>query len=100
MKNDIIAALEKVIRPKTIFLKNDSAAREREGLSSYKETVLGELSDTVRVEDMGVSYQAPVIDGQKTGWYYDQRSNRQALTGLVKDARVLDVFSYVGAWGV
>ena len=83
-----------------ILLRNDSSSREREGLPLYQETVLGDEIDSVYLEDMGVKYQAPIQTGQKTGWYYDQRMNRQALTGLVKDQRVLDVFSYIGAWGV
>ena len=100
MKHEIIAALEKVIRPRSILLRNDSSAREREGLPSYVESVLGDVPDEVVIEDMGVKYQVPVQEGQKTGWFYDQRMNRQALTGLVKGKRVLDVFSYVGSWGV
>ena len=100
MKDDIIAALDKVIRPKSILLRNDSSAREREGLPSYIESVLGEVPETVVLEDMGVSYEAPIKTGQKTGWYYDQRMSRGVLSGIVKEKRVLDVFSYIGAWGV
>lgn len=100
MKQDLVAALEKVIRPKAILLRNDSAAREREGLPVYVEPVLGEVPDEVVIEDMGVKYQVPVMSGQKTGWFYDQRMNRKSLEGLVKGCRVLDVFSYIGAWGV
>lgn len=99
-KQEIIAALDKVIRPQVIVLRNDSSAREREGLDAYVETVQGELPEKVLIEDMGVKYDVPILQGQKTGWYYDQRMNRQALTGLVKGMRVLDVFSYIGAWGV
>lgn len=100
MKNDIIAALEKVVRPQAILLRNDSSSREREGLPLYVESVLGEVPETVLLEDMGVQYEAPIQTGQKTGWFYDQRMNRQCLTGIVKEKRVLDVFSYIGAWGV
>ncbi|MCW8854352.1 MAG: class I SAM-dependent rRNA methyltransferase [Gammaproteobacteria bacterium] len=100
MKQEVVMALEKVLKPKNILLRNDSSAREREGLPLYQETALGDEIDSVYLEDMGVKYQAPIKTGQKTGWYYDQRMNRQALTGLVKGQRVLDVFSYIGAWGV
>jgi 23S rRNA (cytosine1962-C5)-methyltransferase len=52
------------------------------------------------VED-GLTFNAPLAQGQKTGWFFDQASNRQALARYVrKGARVLDVFSYVGAWAV
>ena len=100
MKLDVIAALEKVLRPGAILLRNDSPAREREGLPMYVEDVLGEVPEQVQLEDAGVLYQAPIRTGQKTGWYYDQRLNRQALAGIVRGQRVLDVFSYIGAWGV
>ena len=99
MKDDVIAALQKVIKPSSILLRNDSAAREREGLPSYVESI-GDVPEIVELEDMGVKYRAPIMQGQKTGWFYDQRFNRQALTHVVKEKRVLDVFSYVGAWGV
>lgn len=100
MKDEIIAALDKVIRPTGILLRNDSSAREREGLPSYIEVVLGDVPNEVEVEDGGVKYQAAIHSGQKTGWYYDQRLNREALGHFVKGKRVLDVFSYIGAWGI
>jgi 23S rRNA (cytosine1962-C5)-methyltransferase len=54
----------------------------------------------VVIED-GLEFQAPLAEGQKTGWFFDQAANRRALQKYVrKGARVLDVFSYVGAWGV
>lgn len=100
MKDEVIAALEKVIRPSGILLRNDSSAREREGLPSYIEVASGEVPDMVMLEDGGVKYQAALHSGQKTGWYYDQRLNREAMGHFVKGKRVLDVFSYIGAWGV
>ena len=71
-----------------------------EGLTSYVEAAIGEIPEEVDVYDMGVQYRVSVLQGQKTGWYYDQRMNRRYLGDMVKAARVLDVFSYVGAWGV
>ena len=53
-KQEIIAALDKVIKPQVVVLRNDSSAREREGLGSYIETVQGELPEKVLIEDMGV----------------------------------------------
>ncbi|MFP5383045.1 MAG: class I SAM-dependent rRNA methyltransferase, partial [Gammaproteobacteria bacterium] len=60
----------------------------------------GEVPDSVELTENGVSFLAPVKDGQKTGWFYDHRDNRARLMGLAKGMRVLDVFSYVGGWGV
>lgn len=100
MKNEIVAALDKVLRPSGILLRNDNLAREREGLPMYVEAVLGDVPEVVQLEDSGVVYQTSVHTGQKTGWYYDQRLNRESLAHFVKGKRVLDVFSYIGAWGV
>jgi 23S rRNA (cytosine1962-C5)-methyltransferase len=100
MKTEAVAALEKTLRPRAILLRNDSSAREREGLPLYTESVLGDVPEQIELEDSGVRYLAPIAEGQKTGWYYDQRMNRQVLGGLARDLRVLDVFSYIGAWGV
>ncbi|MDW7746288.1 class I SAM-dependent rRNA methyltransferase, partial [Halomonas sp.] len=60
----------------------------------------GELPDRVLMEENGVRFVAPVLDGQKTGWFFDHRVNRAWLNGLVAGKRVLDLFSYVGGWGV
>ena len=100
LKAEIVAALEKVIRPRAILLRNDSASREIEGLPIYVETALGDVPDKVLLEENGVRFEAPLIEGQKTGWFYDHRMNRARLRHYVKDKRVLDMFCYLGAWGL
>ena len=100
-KDAIVAALDKVIKPRVVVFKNDSGARELEGLPKYVEAARGELPATVQVVEAGVDYTAPLVGGQKTGWFYDQAANRRQFLPLVRGAaRVLDVFSYVGAWAV
>jgi 23S rRNA (cytosine1962-C5)-methyltransferase len=84
-----------------VLFKNDSSAREMEGLPSYVETATGNFDQPAPVMEDGLQFQAPLAQGQKTGWFFDQAANRRALSKYVrKGARVLDVFSYVGAWGV
>jgi len=100
MKPAILAALDKVIKPTTVIWKNDSGARELEGLPSYVETAMGPSVTEAIVEENGVRYLVPMGQGQKTGWFYDQSYNRQALLKYVHGARVLDVFCYLGAWGL
>ncbi len=100
MKAEVVAALEKVVKPRAILLRNDSPARALEGLDSYVESALGEAPERVAIEENGVRFEAPLLTGQKTGWYYDHRDNRARLGRYVRGARVLDVFSYVGAWGI
>lgn len=66
-KDDVIAALVQVLKPSGILFKNDSAARDAEGLQRYVETVYGEVPDWVPLEENGVKFEAPVREGQKTG---------------------------------
>ena len=61
----------------------------------------GKFDELGRVSEDGLEFQVPFAEGQKTGWFFDQTSNRRNLVKYIrKDARMLDVFSYVGAWGV
>lgn len=99
-KEDVIAALVQVIKPSGILFKNDSAARDAEGLERYVETVFGLVPEWVALEENGVKFEAPVIAGQKTGWFYDHRMNRARLAPYVKGKRVLDLYSYIGGWGI
>ncbi|WP_277809655.1 class I SAM-dependent rRNA methyltransferase [Chromohalobacter canadensis] len=100
LRDEIVAALEKVLAPRAIVFKNDSSGRRQEKLGDEVEVAYGELPDQVLLEENGVRFVVPVLDGQKTGWFFDHRANRAWLNGLVAGKRVLDVFSYVGGWGV
>jgi 23S rRNA (cytosine1962-C5)-methyltransferase len=100
-KDLIVGALEKVLKPAVIVFKNDSGARELEGLPKYVEAARGRLPAEVEVVEDECTFRAPLASGQKTGWFYDQARNRREFLGAARGAaRVLDVFSYVGAWGV
>jgi 23S rRNA (cytosine1962-C5)-methyltransferase len=101
LKPKIQEALIQVLRCEAVLFKNDGSAREMEGLPSYVETAKGNFDKPAVVIEDGLEFQAPLAEGQKTGWFFDQAANRRALSKYVrKGARVLDVFSYVGAWGV
>ena len=99
-KDAVIEALVQVLKPRGILFKNDSAARDAEGLERYVDTAFGVVPEWVDLQENGVKFQAPVLEGQKTGWFYDHRLNRARLAGYVKGKRVLDLFSYIGGWGV
>jgi 23S rRNA (cytosine1962-C5)-methyltransferase len=100
VREQIVAALIKVLRPSAVLLRNDSPIRELEGLPRYVEPVSGQVPEQVDLEENGVRFRAAPAAGQKTGWYYDHRDNRARLARYVSGCRVLDVFSYIGAWGV
>jgi 23S rRNA (cytosine1962-C5)-methyltransferase len=101
LKSQIQQALEQVLHCDALLFKNDSSAREMEGLPSYVEAAKGKFDELGQVVEDGLEFQAPLAEGQKTGWFFDQAANRRALSRYVRPgARMLDVFSYVGAWGV
>lgn len=99
-KDLIIQALDQVLQPRAILLKNDGKMREVEGLTSYVEWVKGEPKENTPLEENGVKFLAPILHGQKTGWFYDHRMARARMVDYVKGKRVLDVFSYIGGWGI
>jgi 23S rRNA (cytosine1962-C5)-methyltransferase len=100
MKQEIQEAVAKVVNPAAFIWKNDSGARDLEGLDHYVETAFGSAPGTATVDEGGIQFHVPLSGGQKTGWFFDQAANRAALRKYVGGARVLDVFSYLGAWGL
>ncbi len=99
LRNEFVAALEELLQPKSILLRNDSEIRVLEGLERYVESI-GNVPQGVQLQENGVEFFVPLQGGQKTGWYYDQRDNRASLRRYVSGKQVLDLFSYLGAWGV
>jgi 23S rRNA (cytosine1962-C5)-methyltransferase len=100
LREEVVMALEEVVAPRGILLRNDIPGRALEGLPRYVEVARGEVPEEVELEENGVRFRAPVASGQKTGWFYDHRMNRARLAAYVPGRRVLDVFSYIGGWGV
>ncbi len=99
VKDEVLAAVDKVLRPAGILWRADSPVRQLEGLDSYRDDH-GRVPEQVRVTEHGVEFTLSLSQGQKTGWFYDQRMNRARLRDYVSGLRVLDVYSYVGAWGL
>ncbi len=100
VQEQIIDALNKVFKPQAIVLRNDGKFRQTEGLETYVEVVQGQVGDLSPLSENGVNLVAPLLTGQKTGWFYDHRENRARMQSLVKGKRVLDLFSYIGGWGI
>ena len=95
----LIEALEAEFSPTTIVLKNDSPVRELEGLKREVVVAKGQVGSIELIEN-DARFVADLSEGQKTGWFYDQRDNRRFMAGLAKDARVLDAYCYSGGFGV
>lgn len=100
LKDEIQSALAKVVKPRALLWKNDAPVRELEGLPREVDTGFGEVPDLVEVPEGGVTFRVPLAAGQKTGWYYDQSANRALFARHAAGARVLDVFSYAGSFGL
>ena len=92
-------ALETVLAPSSIILRGDSPARALEGLPLYVRAEKGEMG-RIAVEENGARYFADLGQGQKTGWYYDQRDNRAFIAGLANGKSVLDAYCYTGGFGI
>ncbi len=100
LREPLLAALDEVLAPKTVVLRNDSSARQQEGLSQGVEIAKGKLPSPLKLQENGATFFADLAEGQKTGWFYDQRENRAFMAGLSKGKRVLDVYSYAGGFAV
>lgn len=101
LRDAVVAALMELVKPAGILARNDGFGRELEGLPTGEAEVLhGEVPDFGQVLEGGLEFRVPLHGGQKSGWYFDQRPNRERLRAYVQGARVLDGFCYVGAWGL
>ena len=101
LKEEVAAAVRAVLDPAALYWKNDTAARDLEQLPQQAQLAFGTVPDELTVMESGLTFHAPLVHGQKTGWFYDQTANRARLARyLVPGARVLDVCSYAGAWAI
>lgn len=100
LTDEIVSALQRLFDPAGVLLKYDGSARKLEGLDTRLEVVLGEVPDTVQVDMEGSRFALNLTGGQKSGFFHDQAANRARLSEWCSGARVLDVFSYVGAWSL
>jgi 23S rRNA (cytosine1962-C5)-methyltransferase len=98
---DLVAsALEELLKPKGIYLKNDHRARQLEGLPLECRTLSGAVPERVPIVEGGLRFMAPLGEGQKTGHYFDQRDNRAFLRPYFAGRSVLDLYCYTGGFAV
>jgi 23S rRNA (cytosine1962-C5)-methyltransferase len=100
LRDEATGALLQVLSPRVLVWKNDSSARSMEGLGDSVQVVHGTLDGPTITREGGVEFGCDLLEGQKTGWFHDQRANRDRLAPYVRGQRVLDVFSYLGGWGL
>jgi len=99
-KREIVDILNDIIKPAGIYERNDVPVRELEGLEQKKGFLSKEFNTTVRMVENGIMFDVDVENGQKTGYFLDQKENRAAIKPFVKDARVLDCFSHTGSFAL
>jgi 23S rRNA (cytosine1962-C5)-methyltransferase len=100
LKDELTEAIVKVLKPRQLWWKNDASIRAMEQLPEYADLGHGEYGGEVIAREGGLTFGVDTVGGQKTGWFYDQRENRDQLARLVQGKRVLDMFSYLGGWGL
>lgn len=99
-KGDIVDALVKELSPRGVYERNDVPVRELEGLSQQTGLLFGEVPDHVEMQENGVRFLVDVKEGQKTGFFLDQKENRAAIAPFVPGMRVLDCFTHTGSFAL
>ena len=100
LQDFLITSLKKVFPNCAIIFRNDVESRKFEGLSADNKIVCGEIPDEIICEENGLKFAVDVKAGQKTGWFFDQRDNRDFIAKLAKNCDVLDAFCYQGGFGL
>lgn len=96
----IVEALNEILQPTLIVLANQSPIRGLEGLQPAHAVIQGTVSGPIEIVENGVRFLADLADGQKTGWFFDQRPNRAFVASLAAGRTVADLYSYAGGFGI
>ncbi|WP_281699278.1 class I SAM-dependent rRNA methyltransferase [Cetobacterium somerae] len=100
-RQEIINAIKKVMKPKGIYERSDVENRTHEGVEQQTGIIYGEIPERIIMEDNGLKYYVDIIDGQKTGFFLDQRDSRKFIRPFLNEnTRFLDVFSSSGGFSV
>ena len=99
-KDMLRAAIEAVIAPRGVVFRGDVPLRAMEGLPLERSVWWGDVPPRVTFEENGVRFEADLIDGQKTGFFFDQAENRAFMASRVAGGRVLDVYAHLGGWAL
>ncbi|MEX0716830.1 MAG: class I SAM-dependent rRNA methyltransferase [Planctomycetaceae bacterium] len=100
-RDELVRLLSEKLQPAGVWLRTEKGIRESEGLEAADGLVEGtEPPRPLFIEEHGVRFGVDVVEGQKTGFFLDQRDNRRAVAGYVAGKRVLDVFCYSGGFAL
>jgi len=99
-KHKFVDMLNEIIKPAGIYERNDVSVRKLEGLEMQKGYLSGSFDTKVLMIENGIKFEVDVENGQKTGFFLDQKENRAAIRPFVKDAKVLDCFCHTGSFAL
>ena len=99
-KTDVVNALLELVHPAGIYERNDVPVRALEGMEQKKGLLYGRVPERVEMVENGVRFLVDVMEGQKTGFFLDQKENRAAIAPFVHDAKVLDCFTHTGSFAL
>jgi 23S rRNA (cytosine1962-C5)-methyltransferase len=100
LRDDILAILSEELKPGSIYERSDHAGRGLEGLPERTGQISGTTPDDILISEHGMKFHVDVKQGQKTGFFLDQRDNRALVRALARGRRVLNLFSYTGGFAV
>ena len=105
MKETLVRLIKEVLAEdgviiRGVYERSDAKEREKEGMEKRKGFIGPEFDTEVEIVENGVRYEVDVKDGQKTGFFLDQKYNRLAIQRLAKDAKVLDCFTHTGSFAL
>ena len=99
-REDVLDALTEALHPAAIYERSDAPVRELEGLTQTAGLLRGQMPERVEILENGVRFLVDVKEGQKTGYFLDQKENRAAIAPFVRDKEVLDCFTHTGAFAL
>ena len=99
-RETVIELLLEILAPAGIYERSEGRSRQLEGLSDRIGPAAGEVPETVEIRENGLRFEVDLLAGQKTGFFLDQRLNREIVGAFSSGAAVLNCFSYTGAFSV
>ncbi len=100
IKDLLVSSLVDIAKPRSIYEKSTSFMRKKEGMKEVRSHVYGEVIPEVEVLENGLIYSIDLVEGQKTGFFLDQRESRKMVTSLALNKKVLNCFAYTGGFSV
>lgn len=100
LKEFVLKILDREFNPKAVFEKSLLPSRKEEGLLPVQQVLKGDMPSKITILENGLKFQVDPVEGQKTGFFLDQRDMRQYVREIAKDKKVLNCFSYTGGFTV